>query len=489
MNYLRSMYVTALLLLIAPTNYAEEFAERANAQLSGKANVTVFGSNEQRPYYNLLPLPPGVIEHRGTYEKGIPHNGLGGIVERGDGTLMLAYADHLGLKPGDPVPSQYRLSSDAGKTWSRARTLNCGIGVHGMIRLQSGKLAAYGDKKRGGKAVYITTSADDGKTWIPPIDFGAYQDFNPYLHALTQLSSGRLLLAGYWEGLNAGRPDEGFHEGATDTFPYTQYGWGIWRGRILFCEGHRGVEMGINMVYYSDDEGLTWKQSVGGVFGWFDERGVPNGEGGIVDVYEPNVAETKDGRLLMIMRSKTGRLLQSYSMDQGVTWLSVLPTELSASQTSPQLINIPRTGDLLCVWNQVSCEEIRRGFQRGRLSSAISRDSGLTWESFKTLELQEGMDDVARIAPEFPIARRVVGRPGLGQLPDGFIMFSQPLVDIVGDLVFVRYARQWPVETGKRPKQKHPGEWPRTWPRQGDQDATMADGELVMRVYPLEWFY
>ena len=438
---------------------------------------------------DLKALPSGVIEHRGTYREGIPHNGCGGVVELSDGTLMLAYPDHLDLKTGDVVPSEYRLSSDAGKTWRPPQPLNCGMGASGMIRLQSGKLAIYGDKRYRDKPVYFSSSLDDGRTWIDPVDIGVYQDFHPYLHSLTQLSSGRLLLAGYWEGLNAGRPDEGLHEGATDTIPYTQYGWGLWRGRILFCEGHRGVEMGINIVYYSDDEGLTWAQSVGGVFGWFDERGVPNGEGGIIDVYEPTVAETADGRLLMIMRSKTGRLLQSYSLDQGETWLSVLPTELSASQTSPQVHRIPGTGDLLCVWNQVSCEEIRRGFQRGRLSSAISRDSGLTWESFKTLELQEGMQDVARIAPEFPIARRVVGRPGLGQFPDGFIMFSQPVVDIAGDLVFVRYVRQWPEETGELPAQERPGEWPDTWPRQEDRGATLTVEELVMRVYPLKWFY
>jgi hypothetical protein len=439
-------------------------------------------------------LPAGVIEHRGTYQKGVPHNGYGGVVARRDGALMLAYPEHLGLKAGDAVTSEYRISRDGGETWGPPRRLNCGMGVNGIIRLQSGKLAAYGDTHfhancTGLCPVFFSSSADDGKTWIPPVDIGVYQGFYPYLHSLTQLSSGRLLLAGYWEGLNAGRPDEGLHEGATDTIPYTQYGWGLWRGRILFCEGHRGVEMGINVVYLSDDEGLTWKQCAGGVFGWFDERGVPNGEGGIIDVYEPNVAETQDGRLLMIMRSKTGRLLQSYSVDQGVTWLSVLPTELSASQTSPQLQRIPQTGDLLCVWNQVSCEEIRRGFQRGRLSSAISRDSGLTWESFKTLELQAGMEDVARITPEFPIARRVVGRPGLGKLPDGFVMFTQPVVDIVGDRVFVRYGRQWPVEMGEPSLRTPAGEWPRTWPRQEDRGATLSGEELVLRVYPLEWFY
>ena len=436
------------------------------------------------PGPQIRPLPPGVVEHAV-----VPQTVYGGIIERKDGALMFAYANHAGLKTGESSISEYRVSRDAGKSWSTPQPLKCRMGIHGMIRLKSGKLGVYGDCRYGDRKIYFASSSDDGRTWIKPVQIDTYPNFYPYLHSLSQLASGRLLLAGYWEGLNAGRPDEGLHEGATDTIPHTQYGWGLWRGRILFCEGHRGVEMGINIVYYSDDEGLTWKQCVGGIFGWFDERGVPNGEGGIIDVYEPNIAETKDGRLLMIMRSKTGRLLQSYSLDQGVTWLSVLPTELSASQTTPMLIRIPKTGDLLCVWNQVSSEEILRGFQRGRLSAAISRDSGLTWENFRTLELQEGMEDVARIVPEFPIPRRVVGRPGLGQLPDGFVMFSQPNIDIVGDLVFIRYGRMWPMATSDHPEQKPPGEWPTMWPRQEDRGAAMTDGKVVLRVYPLKWFY
>src|SRR5207247_8723344 len=148
----------------------------------------------------------------------------------------------------------------------------------------------------------------------------------------------------------------------------------------------------------------------------------------ILDLYEPTSAETKDGRVLLVARSKTGRLVQSYSLDGGVMWHSVHPTELSSSQSPALLIRIPKTGDLLCVWNQVSAEEIRRGFLRGRLSSAVSTDSAMTWRHFKTLELQDGMEDVGQIAPQFPIPRRLVARPGLGQLPDGFAMFTYPNV-------------------------------------------------------------
>ena len=97
----------------------------------------------------LRPLPDGVIEHTGTYTEGFPHNVCGGIVGRKDGTLMLAYPDHLGLKRGDLITSEYRISSDDGKTWGDIQPLNCKMEIYGMIRLQSGKLLAHGGKRLG----------------------------------------------------------------------------------------------------------------------------------------------------------------------------------------------------------------------------------------------------------------------------------------------------------------------------------------------------
>jgi hypothetical protein len=221
--------------------------------------------------------------------------------------------------------------------------------------------------------------------------------------------------------------------------------------------------------------------------GWFDRFGQPNGTDGIIDLYEPSLTETNDGRVLLFARSKTGRLVQSYSLDGGVTWYSAQPTELSSSQAPPLLIQMPKTGDLLCVWNQVSGEEIRRGFLRGRLSAAISRDSGLTWTNFKTIELQEGMEEVDRLALEFPISRRLVARGGLGKLPDGFAMFTYPNVDIIGEKLFIRYSRMWPRPKNGKTALRDPS-IPLMSPSYEDREADMTS-ETVLRIYPLEWFY
>ena len=429
-----------------------------------------------RPKFRAV--PEGVVEHKDDPAKDVFFSTGGSIVEAKDGSLMLIQ-NRVSCEEGG-YPDSKRISTDGGKTWSTPVRLKSEIAAGGLVRLQSGKLGMYGVKRPQQRGpVCFSTSEDDGETWTATVALPTYPDFYPMFHSMIQLKSGRLLLVGYWEGLNVA---------ASDAVRFVQTGWGIWRGSLLFFEGHRSVELGVCIAYCSDDEGLTWKQCEGGLFGWFDDRGVPNGEGGIIDVYEPTAAETKDGRVLMFMRSKTGRLLQSYSKDGGQTWDSVRPTELSSSQSPPMLVEIPETGDLLCVWNQASCEEIRRGFFRGRLSSAISQDSGMTWGNFKTIELQEGMEDAARISPEFPIARRVVGSTPREHVPDGFAMFTYPNVDIVGEKVFVRYARTWPQKLKRGKKTSPDGRLPSTVPQNEQGEARMS-GEWVMRIYPLEWFY
>lgn len=452
------------------------------------SGVNALAEEATRPT-SRIPLPEGVIEHvseRG--DTGIPCNYYGGFAKLSDGRLMFVTHEHLGLKDGDPIRSYALYSSDGGKTWSDRVWLDVKIGIGGMIQLKSGALAAYGAPKNERRsiwdaAIWFSRSDDEGKTWSEPVKIHVYPNFVAYLNAMRELPDGRLLIGGYWER-DAGRPDTGT-AGSPDTLVYTQYGWCYWKGRVMCVEGHRGPEMGFALAYISDDGGSTWhqmKQDV--IFGWFDEKGMPNGGLGITSVFEPTMAPTKDGRVMMLMRSKVGRLLQTYSRDRGESWNAVLPTELAASQTTPQLISLPKTGDLLCVWNQTSNEEIRRGFGRGRLTAAISRDDGRTWENFKTLELQVGMSADARIQPEYPIESHVEGRAYLGEFPDEFMTFTQPSLSVVGDQVFIRYGRTWLVPDGE----KKGGIWPDHWPQPSDNEARHA-GEYVLRIYPIEWFY
>ena len=416
-------------------------------------------------------VPEGVTEDTGLAADG-------SILATNDGTLMLIQGGGVHESAGE-TPSR-RFSEDGGQTWSDPVPLSSTIGAGGVIRLHSGALAMYGTKGRARGACYCCTSRDDGHSWSAPVEIPAKLGFYPMYHSMIQLTSGRILLVGYW-GIQIDPPD---------ARRYTVSNSGLWRDRWLWMEGHRTPGIGMALVHYSDDEGKTWSPggAGGALFGWFDECGVPNGEGGVIGIYEPTAAQADDGRVLLFARSKTGRLVQSYSMDGGQTWYSILPTELASSAAPPMLVQIPKTRDLLCVWNQVSAEEIRRGYHRGRLSAAISTDSGLTWKNFRTIELMEGMEDIARITPEVPVAREIRGRPGLGQLPDSYAMFTYSNVDIVGDQVFVRYSRQWPVAREGKGPAPDPNDMQVSNKLHEERGAEMR-GERVIRRYPLAYFY
>ncbi len=418
----------------------------------------------------LWPRPAEVTE-----TTGLPVDG--GLVSQADGRWLLIHGN------GPDGGLARRHSLDQGRTWSTPVALTgpqqAGASGCGLIRLASGRLALYhGTPKTGW---WLSTSADDGLTWELAGQITDYPMYIPMYHSLIQLRSGRLLLCGYWQT----------DETTLGSERMTPAGWGWWQGRRLFMEGHRGPCVGFCFTYHSDDEGRTWRQGPGdlvwAVFGWFDERGDLNGGGGVIDLYEPSVAETRDGRVLMLARAKIGRLVQSWSRDGGLTWYPGEPTEMASSQSPALVVSLP-DGNLLCVWNQVSGAEIRRGFLRGRLSAAVSADEGLTWTHHRTLELQPGLEEVDRVAPEFPMPRHLVGRSPFACLPPAFAMFTYPNLDVVGDLVVVRYLRAWAVPLDGRAAPPVDDGAPRMWPRYEDREAEMHF-ETVLRVYPSRHFY
>ena len=171
---------------------------------------------------------------------------------------------------------------------------------------------------------------------------------------------------------------------------------------------------------------------------------------------------------LMMFRTTLGRLYQSVSDDEGFTWSLPQPTELASSYSPCRLRTIPTTGDLLCVWNQVSGDEIRRGFRRSRLSLAISTDDGVSWGSFKTLEVGGPTDRSDRIAPDEEIGM-VRGEKELGELPADMIYVSYPNAHFFGDEVVLLYDFGPQLDASTDPP---------SWPRHR---------KIVIR--PISWLY
>ena len=389
------------------------------------------------------PPPAGVVEVLGKVGRGWS------LVALKDGTLLATRG------------RGYRTSGDEGLTWSETHPWPGGVSGQGLLRLKSGALVLYDAKE-------LRISQDEGRSWgaARPIQLMG----SPYYATMIQLESGRLLYPNRVTYSNTDQPD--LSRKATDTF-------GIWRGLRRQLAGHyHHPEIDVASVSYSDDEGQTWTRCRGSLMGWFDEQGIPNGYGGLSACDEPSVAETENGRVLFLARSTVGRVVQTFSRDGGVTWTAVKPSALAGSYSPPRLVRIPQTGDLMCVWNQVSREEIRRGYRRGRLSVAISQDSGASWKNFRTLEVSAGLEDVARTPEEHPI-KPVIGLHEVGQIPNDFAVFRYPNVGFSGGRVYIMYAREWfELEKDQSPN------------FEGSEPHRIIQGrQQVLRIYPLEYFY
>ena len=302
------------------------------------------------------------------------------------------------------------------------------------------------------------TSSDHGKTWrkggrVNPYTADGVSDGvslstaslqDSYIQIQQGRYRGRILSPAYLQ-MNGIHPD------------YTREqrgGYAIWKGQYILLETHTYVpEMAGSFMCLSDDEGRTWTTSKGFLMGFFED-----GHQGYWTGDEPTVTELKDGRLLCFMRSTNGRILKSYSQDGGEHWSKLEGTDLAMSNSPAVLRRIPTNGDLVLVWNQMSADEIRRGYRRGRLSLAVSKDDGETWTHFKILELSPGVVPLARVEPE-PLQPMVRGPQFKGVIPDGFRHYHYPQVYCDREKIYIFYRVNGPQEALTSKWQIHPISW------------------------------
>ena len=204
-----------------------------------------------------------------------------------------------------------------------------------FLRLHNGNLALFYCQKNTPTTdcrIMMRTSSDEGKTWINP----------------KQLSP-----SGKYTGLTNGRSIM------------------LRSGRILL-EAYEG---GFCYCVISDDDGETWRDS---------QHIKPAGG----ESYEDACIELKDGRVLMLMRTELGGQFKSISTDGGETWGNPVLTQLTGSAAPVSISRIPKTGDLLAIWNHNP--DAKKSFfglkNRSPLTSAISKDEGETWIGFHNLE-------------------------------------------------------------------------------------------------------
>ncbi len=291
----------------------------------------------------------------------------------------------------------FNLSGDGGLTWSAdypghdtegnqvatsgtslVRLSGQGLGLVGMRQ----DPAATPEERSRSNHLVFWRSDDLGQTWQPPVRITppgiahhAYQD------VLLRTASGRLVLPVY---LFMGQPYGPDHRALPISGKLVDNQWVSTAAH--FYDPHFSAVS----VFYSDDEGRTWQRNRDGELiilrDWSTHFSYVN---------EPSVAEVAPKRLLMFMRTGLGRLFQAWSNDDGETWTRPQPTSLAASPAPAQIRSLPN-GHLLAVWNQESEEEIQRGYNRTRISAAISRNGGSVWEFFQNLE---SLHEETRVEP------------------------------------------------------------------------------------------
>lgn len=383
----------------------------------------------------------------------------------------------------------FTLSADGGLTWSEpeSRQDTDGNPVEPMTEPSLVKLSGNGvglagrmydrDAKHPGERMrsnhlLFWRSEDGGETWEPPIRITEPGTIGTagYQNSFLRSTSGRILLPVFlFCGQNTGACDEELPAGGK-----------LFRNQWIPVSDH-SFDPTFSCVYvvYSDDDGRTWKRNNNG------ELMIPLGLAcDFNGVNESTMAEVSPGRLLLFMRNGLGRIFQSWSQDDGETWGRPQPTAL-ASSNAPAAINTLPNGHLLCVWNQENEEEVNLGYNRTRISSAVSRNGGGVWELFQNVE---SLHEETRVEPG-PIRhisqREIHYKPGSPapvraaehiEATDTFGRWSYPSVLVLKDRVLIAHTfTQWEEDAEK------------ALPLQSSRKEGGFNQKL--KVLPLTWFY
>lgn len=295
-----------------------------------------------------------------------PRNSEGSMIELKNRRIFFVYSHFFGgREDNSPAFLAARYSYDDGDTWTEKDEIiveNEGkenVMSVSLLRLKSGEIVlGYATKNSLQDCkYYIRKSFDEGKTWsekilVTNVEFREGNYFVVNNDRIVQLSSGRILIPSSHHPCPSGK--------------WEDFG----PGRVI--------------VFYSDDNGKTWKNSKTILYS--PDKNDKHG------LQEPGVIELKDGRILMWMRTIFGSQFYSYSEDGGETWSEAKPSTLISPLSPASIKRIPETGDLFVVYNDRSgrfpllVDHKNPYMNRTPLVCAISKDEGKTWQNHFVIE-------------------------------------------------------------------------------------------------------
>ena len=278
----------------------------------------------------------------------------------------------------------------------------------GLVRLDNGEIRHYnyGEGNKGEKSLYIRI-LDNGHSWDT-----VYVE-NQWIGAdvKSPLSGEYLRLATGENGLIAVRSQGGIDGDWTKNEVYTAgEGEGVYimlkpalfirDGKRVLVSAHSTARIGCG-VFYSDDDGVSWKRSqfvnsppheAGGV-----HKGVRWNHGAV----EPTVIELEDGRIWMLARTAQDQHYESFSEDGGESWSELQPSRFYGTITMPSM-NRLNDGRILFIWNNTTPLPEKEGINgvwedvftnRDVLHAAISDDDGKSWKGFSELYINPNRND------------------------------------------------------------------------------------------------
>ena len=283
-----------------------------------------------------------------------PRYSEGSVIPLANGHLLFAITE-FNKQGADASPAQVtaRISANGGRAWGKPFILQENVGKQNVMcvsltRLDSPAISGpigmfYLVQNSASDAhMELRISTDEGKTFGDRIKVTNPDGFwFANNDRVLLLSSGRLLMP------VAGTPD--------------QHKKDHWTSR----------------VYFSDDDGKTWK------------AGKEDVDVAMRGAMEPDVVELQDGRVLMMIRTQLGQIYTALSPDGGDTWSDAKPWGVRSPESPATIRRIPATGDLLLIWNDnVEPGKDHMG-KRRPLTAAISQDDGKTWKFHRNLETRQ----------------------------------------------------------------------------------------------------
>lgn len=280
---------------------------------------------------------------------GNPRNSEGDFIQLKDGRILFVYT-HFTKGSGDNAGAHLagRYSADEGKTWTTEDVTI--LGNEGGMNVMSVSLFRLSDEKIA--LFYLRKNSES--------------DCIPYLRTSNDEAKS-------WSEATRCIPDSGYFVVNNDRVLILKSGRIIFPVSLHKTPDSETTNIGKIRCYYSDDDGITWLRG----------NDASNPENATSQ--EPGLIELTDDRLMLFCRTESGTQYISHSSDQGENWSELKPSNIKSPLSPAAVERIPKTGDLMLVWNN-NYKPIHDGGNRTPYNLAISKDEGVTWEKIKQIE-------------------------------------------------------------------------------------------------------